>query len=78
MASDSPEPLYLRDEDALHLGLALDFHLLWAHDAGDGSLYVAGSLPDETIERLRTALGTTLKPHVRYRWFGLLGSVRDK
>jgi hypothetical protein len=166
MASDRPEPVHLRDEDALDLGFALDFHillraideampkdailylegdetapaveeflkahevsgrreispnvrgkvvayhlplahgnlaelrllaencaspevafhlavyrgdeiLLWAHDAGDGSLEVASSLPDETLERLRAALGPTLKPHVRYRWFGL-GRVRDK
>jgi hypothetical protein len=60
-------------EVAFHLAVYRgDEILLWAHDAGDGSLYVAGSLADETIERLRTALGPTLKPHVRYRWFGFL------
>jgi hypothetical protein len=59
-------------EVAFHLAVYRgDEILLWAHDAGDGSLLVASSLPDETLERLREALGPTLKAHVRYRWFGL-------
>jgi hypothetical protein len=73
LAEDCASP-----EVALHLAVYRgDEVLLWAHDAGDGALDVARSLPDETIERLRTALGPTLKPHVRYRWFGL-GRTRDK
>lgn len=51
--------------------------LLWAHDAGDGSLLVAQSLPPGTVGRLREALGPTLKPYPRYRWFGLR-RVRDQ
>ncbi len=45
--------------------------LLWAHDAGAGAVLLADSLPPETVERFRTALGTTLRPYRRYRWFGL-------
>jgi hypothetical protein len=65
-------------EVALHLAVYRgDEILLWAHDAGDGPLYVAASLPDETIERLRTALGPTITQRTRYRWFGL-GRARNK
>jgi hypothetical protein len=65
-------------EVALHLAVYRgDTVLLWAHDAGGGSLLVAGSLPPETVDRLRAALGPTLKPHPRYRWFGLR-RVRDQ
>ena len=51
--------------------------LLWAHDAGDGSLLVAASLPPDTVRALGEALGPTLRPHPRYRWFGLR-RVRDE
>jgi hypothetical protein len=65
-------------EVASHLAVYRgDEVLLWAHDAGSGSLLVAATLPPETVERLRAALGTTLKPHPRYRWFGLR-RVRDE
>ncbi|HET6172635.1 MAG TPA: hypothetical protein VFD90_08520 [Gaiellales bacterium] len=64
-------------EIAFHLAVYReDEVLLWAHDAGDGSVLLALSLPDETIERFRAALGATLRPYVRYRWFGLR-RVRD-
>lgn len=36
--------------------------LLWAHDAGYGYVEVSDSLPEETIERLREALGSALRP----------------
>jgi hypothetical protein len=65
-------------EVASHLAVYRgDELLVWAHDAGSGSLLVAGTLPPETVERLRAALGPTLKPHPRYRWFGLR-RVRDE
>jgi hypothetical protein len=45
--------------------------LLWAHDAGDGSVLLARTLPEETIERFRAALGTSLRLPKRYGFFGL-------
>ena len=39
------------------------FHLsLWAHDAGCGYVEVSNSLPEETIERFRAALGSAVRP----------------
>jgi hypothetical protein len=65
-------------EVALHLAVYRgDAVLLWARDAGNGSLLVAQSLPDEMLSRLRTQLGPTLRQPVRRRWFGL-GRVRDQ
>lgn len=73
LAEDCASP-----EVAFHLAIYRDDDvLLWAHDAGSGSLLVARSLPAETVERFRTALGATLKPYPRYRFFGLF-RVRDK
>jgi hypothetical protein len=46
--------------------------LLWARDAGCGSLLLARSLPEDTMERVRLALGATLKPHRRHSLFALL------
>ena len=51
--------------------------LLWAHDAGDGSLLLARSLPDETLERMRSVLGDSLRPHVTYGLFGWLRRSRQ-
>jgi hypothetical protein len=36
--------------------------LLWAHDAGSGYVALASSLGEQTIERLREALGDALRP----------------
>ena len=36
--------------------------LLWAHDAGSGYVEVSDSLPEETIQRFREALGPALRP----------------
>ena len=36
--------------------------LLWAHDAGYGYVEVSSSLPEETIERFRAALGSAVRP----------------
>ena len=64
-------------EVATHLAVYRgDEVLLWAHDAGDGSVLLARSLPDETLERFQAALGPTLRVPKRYRWFGL--GTRDK
>ena len=53
LAEDCASP-----EVAFHLAVYRDDEvLLWAHDAGDGSLRVAKSLPTETVERFRAALG---------------------
>ena len=52
--------------------------LLWADDAGDGTILVAKSLPPETVERFRSALGASLRPYPRrHRLFGL-GRARDE
>lgn len=73
LAEDCASP-----EVAFHLAVYRgDEVLLWAHDAGDGSLCVAKSLPAETVEAFREALGATLKPHRRYRFFGLF-RARDQ
>ena len=75
LAEDCASP-----EVAFHLAIYRDDEvLLWAHDAGDGSLLVAKSLPPETVERFRSALGATLKryPARRYGWFRLR-RVRDE
>jgi hypothetical protein len=37
--------------------------LLSAHDAGDGDVQVARALPEQTVERLRLALGEALRGH---------------
>ena len=53
---------FVSSEVASHLAVYRgDEVLLWAHDAGDGSLLLARSLPDETLEHFRTALGGTLQ-----------------
>jgi hypothetical protein len=74
LAEDCASP-----EVAFHLAIYRGEEvLLWAHDAGDGSLLVAKSLPSETVERFRSALGPTLRPYPRrYRLFGLR-RVRDQ
>ncbi len=36
--------------------------LLWAHDAGSGYVALSRSLPEETIQHFRDALGTALRP----------------
>lgn len=65
LAEDCASP-----EIAFHLAVYRDDEvLLWAHQAGDGTLLVAKSLPHETVERLHSALGSTLKPYPRYPWF---------
>ena len=59
-------------EVAFHLAVYRgDEVLLWAHDAGDGSLSLARSLPPETIEQMRSALGDTLRPYPRHSFFQL-------
>jgi hypothetical protein len=67
LAEDHPSP-----EIASHLAVYRDRDvLLWAHDAGYGLVQVSRSLPDETIERFRTALGTAIRPPKRYGFFRL-------
>jgi hypothetical protein len=36
--------------------------LLWAHDAGDGYVSLAKSLPSATVERFRNVVGSALRP----------------
>jgi hypothetical protein len=60
---------HLRFEVARHLAVYRgDETLMWAHDAGDGMVTLATSLPDETIERFRDALGTSLRRPKRRTW----------
>jgi hypothetical protein len=60
---------HVRFEVASHLAVYRgDEVLLWAHDAGDSSIQLATSLPDETIERFRDALGTSLRRPKRRTW----------
>ena len=60
---------HLRFEVASHLAVYRgDETLMWAHDAGDGIVTLAASLPDETIERFRDALGPTLRRPKRRTW----------
>jgi hypothetical protein len=67
LAEDHPSP-----EIALHLAVYRDRDvLLWAHDAGNGPVLLASSLPDETVERFRAALGAALRPPKRYGLFRL-------
>ena len=67
LAEDHPAP-----EIASHLAVYRGREvLLWAHDAGDGSVLLARSLPEETIERFRAALGASLRLPKRYGFFGL-------
>jgi hypothetical protein len=65
---------YASPEVAFHLAVYRgDEVILWAHDAGYGSLLLAESLPPDTVERMRSALGATLRPYPRRRrLFGLL------
>jgi hypothetical protein len=70
LAEDYPAP-----EIAFHLAVYRDREvLLWAHDAGEGAVLLARSLPEETIERFRTALGDSLRLPKRYGFFGLFRS----
>jgi hypothetical protein len=67
LAEDHPSP-----EIASHLAVYRGRDvLLWAHDAGGGPVLLARSLPDETVEHFRTALGGSLRPPKRYGFFGL-------
>ncbi len=67
LAEDFPSP-----EIAFHLAVYRDRDvLLWAHDAGDGTVLLAQTLPDETIERFREALGDSLRQPKRYGFLGL-------
>jgi hypothetical protein len=52
--------------------------ILWAHDAGYGSLLLAKSLPPDTVERMRSALGATLRPYRRSRGLFGLRRARDE
>ena len=69
---------YAAPEVAFHLAVYRgDEVLLWAHDAGDGSLVLARSLPDATVDRVRVALGDSLRPYRRHGFLSLFRS-RDK
>jgi hypothetical protein len=69
---------YAASEVASHLAVYRgDEVLLWAHDAGVGSLLLARSLPDATADLMRTALGTSLRPYARHSLFGLFRSRRQ-
>jgi hypothetical protein len=60
---------HLRFEVASHLAVYRgDETLLWAHEAGDGIVTLATSLPEETIERFREELGPTLRRPKRRTW----------
>jgi hypothetical protein len=73
LAEDFPAP-----EIAFHLAVYRGREvLLWAHDAGEGSVLIARSLPDETIEHFRTALGASLRLPKRYGFLHLLRRRRD-
>jgi hypothetical protein len=66
---------YAAPEVAYHVAVYRgDEVLLWAHDAGDGSLQLARSLPDATVDRMRLALGNSLRPYSRYGFFTLFRS----
>lgn len=61
---------HLRSEVASHLAVYRgEDVLLWAPLAGDGVVSLARSLPDETIERFRQALGPSLRRRSRRRLF---------
>ena len=63
---------YASPEVAFHLAVYRgDEVLLWAHDAGDGSLLLARSLPPATIEQMSSALGDALRPYPRHSFFEL-------
>ncbi len=63
---------FIASEIANHLAVYRgDEVLLWAHEAGSGSVQLARSLPPETVASFRAALGTTLRPRKRSRWLGL-------
>jgi DNA-binding NarL/FixJ family response regulator len=67
LAEDYPAP-----EIAFHLAVYRDRDvLLWAHDAGEGAVLLSRSLPEETIERFRTALGDSLRLPKRHGFLGL-------
>jgi hypothetical protein len=69
---------FIAPEIAFHLAVYRDGEvLLWAHDAGGGALLLARSLPDATVDAMRSALGPTLRPH-RPRGFLALLRSRDK
>ena len=69
---------YAAPEVAFHLAVYRgDEVLLWAHDAGGGSLLLARSLPDTTVDAMRMALGDSLRPYRRHGFFALFRS-RDK
>ncbi len=66
---------YAAPEVAFHLAVYRgDEVLLWAHDAGDGSLLLARTLPDATVDRMRMALGNSLRPYPRHSFFALFRS----
>jgi hypothetical protein len=66
---------HLRFEVATHLAVYGDAILLWAPRAGDGVVSLSLTLPDETIEAFRSALGPTLRRPSRRRW--LFSRARD-
>jgi hypothetical protein len=70
---------HVRSEVARHLAVYRgDELLLWAHDAGDGIVELARSLPLETAERLRAELGGTLRTPKRRGWLSALRRARDQ
>ncbi len=78
LAGDNLARLRLLAEDcaapevAVHLAVYRgDEVLLWAHDAGYGSLLLARSLPSETVVEVKSALGGTLRPYQRHSFLGL-------
>jgi hypothetical protein len=63
---------FIASEVASHLVVYRgDEVLLWAHQAGSGSVQLARSLPPAASERFRSALGSTFRPHQRSRWRSL-------
>jgi hypothetical protein len=66
---------FIAPEIAFHLAVYRDDEvLLWAHEAGGGTLLLARSLPDATVDAMRSALGATLRPHRPRGFFALLRS----
>ena len=57
--SEGGEEYEVADHFVVYRG---DQVLLWAHDAGDGYVRVWKSLDAATVERLRSALGDSLRP----------------